>query len=1065
MKLALKNCFVLSLLLTLLILLIPESVKGQTIKQIKGTVISASTKEPLIGASVIAKGGKIGTITDTDGKFSISVSENSLLVISYLGYKKKEIKITTKSVLSIELEDNTALLDEVVAIGYSTMKRRDLTGAVSSITSEDIKRSAPTTLDQALQGKAAGVMVTQNTGQPGGSVSIRIRGVNTLNSSNEPLYVIDGIPMEGYSGNNGNALSGINPSDITSMDILKDASATAIYGSRAANGVIMITTKRGEKGKTKVNYEGYYALQRLPVHLEMMNLREYAKFTVEKSAYTGVGDRPEFHDLSALGNGTDWQSELFRVAPTQSHQLSISNGTDKTQFLFSLGYFSQEGIARGSDFNRISARLNLDNQTNKWLKTGVNVSLSMTKQNLSFTDNGLINLLLNQTPEVPAKMPDGSYGGPSDNNFPISNPLGEAELRDNISKNATVQGNIFADITFSKGLVFRTEFGGTLNFSNAYKFNPTYTMGAFTNLVNDSYRSAGNSQYWIVKNYLTYNHKFADKHDFSAMIGHEATADRWESLSGSRTDFFTNDGKELDLGNAKTAKNSGSAGSHAIESYFSRLNYSYDDRYFATATIRGDGSSNFGPKSRWGYFPSFALAWKMNNESFLKDVKTIDNLKLRLGWGKVGNQNIGSYAYGSSLGIVPTQWGSGALQGRISNPYVKWEASDSYNAGLDISILKNRIQLTTDVYLKKTKDLLLQPPFPSYVGTDSWTGEGGVIAPWVNIGGLENKGIEFTLNTVNIENKKFQWRSSFMISFNRNSITKLNQENSIIDGLIGSELITRTVVGESVGKFYGYKCIGMFTKESDFYQKDGKGNILSDANGNKKLVAMPTKAGGEAIPVSPSGIWYGDYIFEDINKDGKIDEKDRTFIGDPEPKFQYSINNTFSYKNFDLSIFLNGVYGNQIYNRLLNTHDDPINNRSALKSLTNYAKLGMLNPTGSNSDISNVYVINSGTKVARISKDAQNSNQRMSDRYIENGSYLRIKNIALGYTFSNGWTKKMDLQSLRLYVNMQNIFTFTKYTGYDPEIGSIRQNMLLSAIDDGRYPQQQMVTFGINVNF
>lgn len=1063
MNVTLKKCFLSTCVFILFPSFFSEPVMAQNNRQVKGIVTSSTSEEPLVGATVVVKGTITGTITDVNGSFKVSVSDKSVLIVSYLGYKKTEINVGNKSELTIQLDDDANSLNEVVAVGYATMKRSDLTGSVSSISSEDIKRTLPTSIDQALQGKAAGVLVTQNSGQPGGSVSVRIRGVNTLNSSNEPLYVVDGVPMEGYTGDNSNALSGINPTDITSMEILKDASATAIYGSRAANGVILITTKRGEVGKTHVAYDGYYALQQLPKRLDMMNLREFAQYSMEKAAITYVGDREEFHDLSALGNGTDWQSELFRTAPTHSHQVSISNGTEKTQFSLSIGYFDQQGIARGSDFNRMTARLNLDNKTNRWLKTGVNMSLNMTNQNLSFADGNLINLLLNQTPDVPAHTADGGFGGSSSNNFPISNPLGEAEIRDNIKKNTGFQGNIYAEITLLKDLVLKNEYGGSFGFSNDYRFTPTYTMGTFTNTVNESYRGAGNSQYWILKNYLTYTHKFGEKHNLTAMVGHEAQANRWESLSGNRKNFFTNDGKELNLGDAQTAQNSGSAGSDAIESYYSRINYNYDDRYLLTGTVRADGSSKFGPNNRWGYFPSFAFAWRAKNEDFLKNVEAINNLKVRLGWGSVGNQNIGSYAYGSSLGIVPTQWGSGALQGRISNPFVKWESTNSYNIGMDLSLFNSRIEFIADAYLKQTSDLLLQPPYPSYVGTDSWTGEGGVIPPWVNIGGLENKGVELTLNTVNIDNNKFVWHSSFMISFNRNTITKLNQQNSVIDGSIGS-VITRTAVGQPVGKFYGYKYLGMFNKESDFYQKDASGNILQDENGIDKLVAMPTK-NGVAIPVSPNGIWYGDYIFEDLHKDGIIDEKDRTYIGDPEPVFQYSIGNTFSYKNFDLSIFLTGVYGNQIYNRTLNTHDDPMNNHASLKSILDYAKLGLVDPAGSNSDRANVYVINAGTNVARITKDNQNSNQRFSDRYIEDGSYLRVKNISFGYTFSKNKLKKIDIQSLRLYANVQNLFTLTKYTGYDPEIGSIRQNMLLSAIDDGRYPQQQTFTFGINVNF
>lgn len=818
-------------------------------KNIKGQVVSASDNTPLIGVSVLIKGTGNGTITDFDGNYSINVKKGQTLVFSYIGYIEQNIVVSDQSEINISLKEDTEMLDEVVVIGYGTMKRSDLTGSVTSVNSEDLKKSVITSLDQALQGRAAGVSVTQNSGAPGGGISVSIRGINSLNG-NEPLYVIDGVAISGNTTSNSSVLSSINPSDIVSMEILKDASATAIYGSRASNGVVLITTKQGEAGKTKISYEGYFGLQQLPNKLEVLNLREYATYQNLRASVLGWGEREEFADPSLLGEGTDWQEELFRNAIMHNHQINISGGNENSKFSISGGYLNQEGIAIGSDFERFSARVNLDNKITKWLSTGLRSSVSKTKQNNTIDGANIIRTAIQQLPEVPAKNPDGSWGTQSENIYAtyFANPIAEAVMRENYNKGTQIYLDFFADITLYKGLIFRTEYAGNYYYSNNYQFTPSYDYG-FYNQQSSGSRSSSNGSNWTLKTYLTYSNEFG-KNKLSAMLGHEAQENSWEALSGSRTDFFLNSVHELNAGDATTAKNSSSRGSSAIESYYGRINYGYNDKYLATFTVRADGSSTFGPDNRWGIFPSAAIAWKINNEDFLKNIHWINNLKLRLGWGIVGNQSAENYAYGVSMASAATIWGTGFYSNNYPNDKLKWEETQSYNAGIDVNLFDNRVELIVDGYYKNTNNLLMRASLPAYVN-------GVINSPWVNAGAMINKGIEFTLNTVNISNKNLLWKSGLTVSLNKNRITKLYTETAGISGQINNETFTYSVVGEPVGQYYGYNVIGMFTCEDDFYKKDSNGNFILDENGNKVNVAIPKDK-----KIGKNEIWVGDFIYE-----------------------------------------------------------------------------------------------------------------------------------------------------------------------------------------------------------
>ena len=1022
-------------------------------RTVTGVVTSGTDGEALIGVSVqVKERPQVGTITDFEGRYSLQARSNETIVFSYIGFKSQEVK-ASKTVVNVELEEDSEILDEVVVVGYGTMKRSDLTGSVVSVGEDEIKQSIVTSLDQALQSKAAGVSVTQNSGTPGGGISVSIRGINSLNG-NEPLYVIDGVAISGNNDSNSSVLSSINPSDVVSMEILKDASATAIYGSRASNGVVLITTKQGQAGKTRITYEGYYGLQQLPKKLGVMNLREYAEYQNLRAEVIGFGERAEFADISLLGEGTDWQGEIFQNASMHNHQLNISGGNDNVKYSISAGYLSQEGIAIGSDFERFSARVNMDNKITKWLSTGLRASVAQTTQNNTIDSGNIIRTAIEQLPDTPARNPDGSWGAQAENMYGtyFSNPVAEALMRENYNRGLQMYVDFFADVTLWKGLVFRAEYAGNYYYSNTYQYTPSYDYGHYVQSSTGS-RGANNGSNWTLKTYLTYNGTFG-KHNISVMAGHEAQENSYETLYASRDNYLFNTIHELNMGDSSTAKNSSGRGSSAIESYYGRLNYGYDDRYLATFTVRGDGSSSFGPANRWGVFPSMALAWKINNEKFLKNVKWLNNLKLRLGWGLVGNQSASSYAYGVTMASAASIWGTGFYAGNYPNDKLKWEETKAWNAGIDLNLFDNRVEFIFDTYMKNTDNLLMQASLPSYV-------TGIINSPWVNAGAMENKGAEFTLNTVNISKKDFTWRTGITISFNKNKITKLYTETAGLSGTIdGAQTLTYSTVGQPVGQYYGYKVIGMFKEESDFYQRDADGNFLLDKNGNRLPVALP-----ENQHIAKDEVWVGDYIFEDLNGDGVIDEQDRTYLGNPEPKFSYGFNNTFTYKGFDMNIFINGVYGNKLVNLFRQDFTNPMRNSNLLKEATGIAHVELIDPAQPE-EIWNVHVSNpESATVQRLNTADGNDNNRMSSRFVEDGSYLRIKNISLGYTFPQKWTRKWHIENLRVYMNIQNAFTFTKYKGYDPEVGAYNYNVLLRGVDYARYPSQRIYTVGLNLSF
>lgn len=1020
---------------------------------VKGVVVADDG--PVIGATVRVKGApNVATVTDLDGNFAIKAQRGAVLQVSYLGYQDKEVKVTGER-LTISLVVDAQSLQEVVVVGYGHMKRADLTGSVSSVGEKAIEKSVATSVDQVLQGRAAGVQIQANTGTPGGSNTIRIRGTNSLNATSQPIFVIDGVIIDssGSDDGNSNPLSLINPSDIVSMDILKDASATAIYGSRASNGVIMITTKRGQSGEANITYDGYVGWQSMPGKLDVMNLQQYATHykditdaNIKPASSTWVrGD--------LMGSGTDWQDELYRHALMTSHNLSLSGGNKDVTYAISSGYLNQDGIAIGSGFKRQTLRGNIDAQLKSWLKGGINFSLADSKQQTSSTYNIIMTALTSQ-PSVAVRNPEGGYDGPDDQWMP-DNPVALAEITQNYNKKTNFRVNTYLEAEFIKGLTLKTELSADYNFNNYYYYQPDYEFGVKTNDVRKGQWTKTNSKYWSWRNILTYANKFG-KHNINAMLGQEMSHNLWETQVTTATGYLSNSATDPSAGMNDGSAPIGYKEPTSLFSYFGRAFYSFDDRYLITATLRRDGSSKFADGHRWGWFPSAALAWRVSSEEFLKDNKTISNLKLRLGWGATGNQNVESWAYAAMLGTYTTPWGVGVLNANNANPDLKWETTYSTNIGIDLSLFNGRIEFIADWYYKKTKDLLLKLDLPAYLGSGAGSNYGVASNPWGNVGSLRNTGVEFTLNTDNIESHGFSWRSNVVFSLNRNKVVSLDTATGTLPQTlqIGSETatVTNTVVGQPIGQFWGYKVIGRFDNPEDFYYKDADGNV--------KQVAIP-----EGNTIAQSSTWLGDYIFADLNGDGVINNDDQTFIGNPEPKFTWGFGNTFSYKGFDLTVQFSGSYGNKVLNYGRRTLEVSGATSNLLTSVLDYARVEKIDPNGPD-DYRNYHVTNPGTMQPRLyTSSASNRNDRVSDAYVEDGSYIRLQNVSLSYTLPKNLIKKLYLTNVKVYCNLQNVHTWSKYKGYDPEVGSLWGNALMNGVDYGRYPSPRIYTFGVNVTF
>lgn len=1011
--------------------------------------------------------------------------------MSYIGFTPQTIDVTGKNTFEIVLKEDNQTLNEVVVVGYGTMKKSDLAGATGSMDEKKMKGSIITNLDQSLGGRVAGVTSMATSGAPGSSTSIRVRGQATINAGAEPLYVVDGViwnnsNSSGSSVGLGDALgngsvstvsplSSLNPSDIVSMEVLKDASATAIYGAQGSNGVVLITTKRGKAGEAKFTYDGMVAWQRQGKRIDMLNLREFAEYYNDMSSQGMVFKDDRFSDPSVLGKGTNWQDAIFRTALQHQHQVSAQGGTDKVKYYVSGNYMDQDGTIIGSEFKRYGARVNLDSQLKSWLKLGLSANYSNTDQRLLKADqeNGVITYALTTRPDIPIYDINGGYTSISQQGVTNPNPVALALMDDILYKQNLLTGNVFAEVTPIKNLVWHTEIGYSFNWDRGEVFNPTVNLGTWTRSKNYSSIQKSTGSFVQFKNYLTYSGSFG-KHSFTAMLGQECWKSKWDNARTEAQDLPTNTVHNPSLGDPSTFKISNGFGTSAMASFFTRETYNYDDRYLLTYTFRRDGSSNFGPDNRWGSFHSVAGAWRFSNEEFVRKFagKWLSNGKLRLGWGQTGNSNIGSGKWSSDMSSIGTGLGTAYRPLRIANLNVHWEKQEQTNIGLDLGLFHDKLGITVDVYKKTSKDMLMPMQLPSYMGTSGNTSS-ALAAPFGNFGSIENKGLELTINAHPISTKNFSWDSEFEISWNKNKLTKLSGTSSAAILGVGqwNDVVSKSDVGQPLFQFYGYVTDGVYTSYEDIENSP-----------------KPVSYGGSDGYNKYNTVWVGDVKYKDISgpdgkPDGKIDENDRTYIGNPMPKYTFGWTNTFRYKDFDLSIFVNGSVGNKVYNYIrmkLDAMKSVWQNQSS--TVLNRSHITAIDPNkdysngykGHNAnvvynwydDIDNVQVANP-TSIPAAHLNDPNENTRVSDRYIENGSYLRVKNITLGYTFPKQWIKHIGLENLRLSCNIQNLWTITGYKGYDPEIGASTSDMngYVYGLDNGRYPSPTVYSFGLNVTF
>lgn len=1007
--------------------------RQQARKNITGRILDEKG-EPVIGANIVEKGTTNGTVTDVEGNFTLNVEENAAIHVSYIGYLPQDITSAGKNSLHVVLIEDLTTLDEIVVVGYGTMRKRDLTGSVSSIKSEDIQRSPVTSLDQAIQGKAAGVQVSQASSAPGGRVLIRVRGGNSLSSSNEPLYVVDGFPVSagGSAGGNGtaqNPLATLNTADIASIEILKDASATAIYGARGANGVVLITTKRGEIGKPQVTLDVYHGVQTLAKKLDLMNAREYATLVNEARANDGqspVFPNPNnlhyFPDISALGEGVDYQDEVFHDAPVQNYNIGVAGGNEGIRYSVGGGYFGQDGIIRNSDFNRASFRSNLDIKITPALTVTTNITASHSWANGMPSEGdggggtgGVVHGAIVMPASVPIFDADGNYTmtNPTPGSTPSNNPVATVNHYKDEQAIDRFLGSVDASWAIMKDLTLKVTFGTDLSTANRAFYWPKEThRGSSKN--GEAYQRYRKDASYLNENILTYN-KQLGKHAINAVGGYTWQVFHYKYFEASSTNYSSDLYFANNLGAGTTYGQPGSSKSQSqLASYLGRVNYIYNDRYLFTLTARADGSSKFGTNNKWSFFPSFALAWRASEEEFLKSVDWLSNLKIRMSYGKTGNQNIDNYKSLAMLGTMNYPLGgtlnSGVGPNNIPNPDLKWETTATTDAGLDIGLFNNRVSLVVDYYYKKTTDLLWNISTPSSVGFSSI---------FKNIGSLENKGVEVSLGA-DVFTGEFKWNTQMNWSRNRNKVLEIPGYTPNTQGQLSGHLKVNgswLEPGLPVGVWNLLKYDGVFQDQA-------------------QLTAGPRSTANKDQ--------LGDARFIDKSGDGKINyTDDRMIVGDPNPDFIYGWTNNFSFKGFDFSVYLQGSHGNDIINiqRAETNISGPWGNqrREILNRWT---------PSNTNTNIPR----------ARVTVDPL---LLQSDWLIEDGSYMRVKTMTLGYTFMNF----RFINSLRLYVTGQNLFTITDYSGFDPEVNSQGNSNLQLGVDYNAYPSARAVLFGLNVSF
>lgn len=1033
-----KNLFKLPVLLLLGVLVFHINTIAQTNASISGTITS-TTGEPLSAASIKIKGTSSGTVSDDKGNFSITASPTAVLIVTHVGYQLKEVAVKNQTNITVQLEDEKSNLSDVVVIGYGTVKKSDLTGSVVSVKSEDLKVVPVTSFDQALQGRAAGVQVTQLSGKPGAETSIRIRGTTSINASNEPLYVIDGMLVNSDAGDMGTgvtlgprigALSSINPNDIESIEILKDASATAIYGSRGANGVVIITTKRGKAGKGTVTLDGYYAQQEIANKVDVLNAAQFADFV--NDAKLNANQTPVYVNPKNLGEGTNWQNELLRRAPMASYQISFSGGDDKTKYSLSGGYFDQDGIIINSNFKRYSFRANLDRELSSRLTVGTSITYARISSNGVLTNAGTIvpgvvtaALLFNPVLPVYDSTVKGGYTFENDRGTTLGNPIADAKEYNSYTTSSRFIGNFYARYKLSKDLEFKTSFGVDAFTDKESSFGPNFLKRT---QASQGEASVGSSDglTWLSENTFTYNKSWRNKHRINAVVGYTAQKFNNESLFAYAFGFP--DGR-TGYHNIAVAENPqtpvNNESQWTLSSFLGRVNYTLSDRYLFTLTGRIDGSSKFAEGNKYGYFPSGAFAWRVSQEDFMKNITAISDLKLRVSYGVIGNQAIPPYQSLSLIGpygqgVFNSSSGSEVYNGMEPLSYVnknlKWESTKQFDAGIDIGFFNQRITFTADYYTKLTYDLLLATPIPTTTGFQTTL---------LNVGNISNKGLDLDLRTINTTGL-LKWNSSINLSVNKNLVTNLNTSTDIL--LLNASLLRK---GLPIGTFYGYIFDGIFQSDEE-------------------AAKSPVLVGQEPSASDPAAIAKaGDRKYRDINGDGKIDANDRTILGSAQPKFTWGFNNTLSYKNFDLSFFFQGSQGNK---------------------LANFNSFNLLNFTGQNNVLAEAGLNrwtpeNPENKYPRALSSGSLDVGVFSSAIVEDASYLRLKNVTLSYSLPNKILSRAKIQSIRIYISASNLWTLTDYSGYDPEANTYGQSTTLIGIDNGGYPQSKIYQVGATVGF
>lgn len=978
-------------------------IAAQNSKTIAGTVVDESG-EPIVSASVSVKGSTNGTLTDLDGKFVLrNLADNAVISVSYVGFIAQDLSIAGKSDLYVVLKEDAQLLDEVVVVGYGVMRKRDLTGSLSSVDSKAMQDKPVANIGEALQGRAAGVQIT-NSGAPGSNVSIRVRGLGTINNA-DPLLVIDGVPTD-------MPLNAINQNDVETIDILKDASATAIYGSRGANGVVLITTKKGKSGNGLISLSANWGIQNATSVPKMLNASEFASMHNEMIANyndPNMTQRPDFADPTLWGKGIDWLDALLQTAMMQNYSVSYSGGNDKSSYYVSGGVLDQEGIVINTNYRRYTAQFNGESKVRPWLTFNNNVTMNHDKKTKGSYD---VRNTMASLPTQPIYEDDGTFSGPGDKPTwygDLRNPIGTATMDKNETQGYNLLGNISAEISLFDKIRYKM-LGGIdykqweeISFSPKYDWKPIPVPSSSRSEINNK------SLTYLWDNTITYIDTFNDKHSVNVMIGSSAQNNVYNKMSASIKEFLSDNYSQLDNGLLDPTVG-GSKSEWALLSFFGRANYTFDNKYMLTATVRHDGSSKISKNNRWGTFPSFSAAWRVSEESFYPKNDWVSDFKLRAGYGVTGNQN-DLDNYSAITRLKTSQYVFNGIPVTtlyplvMPSPDIKWETVKQSNIGFDMTLLNQRLNLTFDAYIKNTTDMLVDMSVPIT------TGYSDKYVPRINAGEVRNTGWELTLSSQNTKGL-VEWTSDFNISYNKNKITKLN------DGVpmyFGSQV---HVEGQPISSFYGYVTNGLFQNWDEVnnyaYQKQSPSGAIGTAPGDIK--------------------------FRDLDNNGVINDNDRTFIGNPTPEWIFSLNNSVNYKEFDLQIYLQGVAGNDIYNQ----------NRVSLEGMStiqNQTRKVLDRWTGEGTSNS----------VPRAIYSDPNENNRTSNRFIEDGSFLRLKNVTLGYTIPQEWVKKAYLSTARIYMSCQNLYTLTKYSGFDPEV--------VGGVDNNNYPLTRTISFGLDIKF